>query len=83
MTLKALRMATTSHDYNRNMLAISTGPWPSVLPTAPASERCHSALSEKHMNFGEDSKNEDSKDIQELGQGNRGSFKRLSIPLQG
>ena len=45
--------------------------------TASASETYHSALPEKLANFGEDLKNKDLKDIQELGQGNRGSVKRV------
>ena len=45
--------------------------------TASASKTYHSALSEKLANFGEDLKNEDLKDIQELGQGNGGSVKKV------
>jgi len=77
MTLKAPKIATTSHDHDGNMLTVSTGPQSSALPTASASKTYHNALSEKLANFGEDLKNEDLKDIQELGQGNGGSVKKV------
>jgi len=77
MTLKAPKIATTPHDHDGNMLTVSTGPASSALPTASASRTYHNALSEKLANFGEDLKNEDLKDIQELGQGNGGSVKKV------
>ena len=79
MTLKAPKIGTssTSNDYDGNMLTVPHGPSSSAPPTASASKTYHSALSEKLANFGEDLKNEDLKDIQELGQGNGGSVKKV------
>jgi mitogen-activated protein kinase kinase len=59
------------------MLTVANGLSTSAPPTASASKTYHSALSEKLANFGEDLKNEDLKDIQELGQGNGGSVKKV------
>lgn len=77
MTLKAPKIATTSHDHDGTLLTVSNGLPSSAPPTASASKTYHSALSEKLANFGEDLKNEDLKDIQELGQGNGGSVKKV------
>lgn len=77
MTLKAPKIATTSHDHDGSMLTVANGSTSSAPPTASASKTYHSALSEKLANFGEDLKNEDLKDIQELGQGNGGSVKKV------
>ena len=77
MTLKAPKVATTSRDQDGNMLTVSNDLPSSAPPTASASKTYHSALSEKLANFGEDLKNEDLKDIQELGQGNGGSVKKV------
>jgi mitogen-activated protein kinase kinase len=78
MTLKAPKIATASHDHHDgNLLTVSNGLPSSAPPTASASKMYHSALSEKLANFGEDLKNEDLKDIQELGQGNGGSVKKV------
>ena len=76
MTLKAPKIAVTSNDHDGNMLTVPNPP-SSAPPTASASKTYHSALSEKLANFGEDLKNEDLKDIQELGQGNGGSVKKV------
>ena len=79
MTLKAPKIGTssTSNDPDGNLLTVSNGLPSSAPPTASASKTYHSALSEKLANFGEDLKNEDLKDIQELGQGNGGSVKKV------
>ena len=80
MTLKAPKigaLSTTSNDYDGTMLTVSHGLPSSAPPTASASKTYHSALSEKLAKFGEDLKNEDLKDIQELGQGNGGSVKKV------
>ena len=77
MTLKAPKIATPSNDHDGNLLTVSNGLSSSAPPTASASKTYHSALSEKLANFGEDLKNEDLKDIQELGQGNGGSVKKV------
>ena len=77
MTLKAPKIATTSQDHDGSLLTVSNGLTSSAPPTASASRTYHSALSEKLANFGEDLKNEDLKDIQELGQGNGGSVKKV------
>lgn len=77
MTLKAPKIATTSHDHDGSLLTVSNGLTSSAPPTASASKTYHSALSEKLANFGEDLKNEDLKDIKELGQGNGGSVKKV------
>ena len=77
MTLKAPKIAATSNDHDGTMLTVSNGTPSSAPPTASASKMYHSALSEKLANFGEDLKNEDLKDIQELGQGNGGSVKKV------
>lgn len=77
MTLKAPKLATTSNDHDGSVLTVSNGLPLSAPPTASASKTYHSALSEKLANFGEDLKNEDLKDIQELGQGNGGSVKKV------
>ena len=77
MTLKAPKIATTSQDHDGSLLTVSNGLTSSAPPTASASKTYHSALSEKLANFGEDLKNEDLKDIQELGQGNGGSVKKV------
>jgi len=76
MTLKAPKIAVTSNDHDGNLLTVPHPP-SSAPPTASASKTYHSALSEKLANFGEDLKNEDLKDIQELGQGNGGSVKKV------
>jgi len=77
MTLKAPKISTTSHDQDGSLLTVSNNLPSSAPPTASASKTYHSALSEKLANFGEDLKNEDLKDIQELGQGNGGSVKKV------
>ena len=79
MTLKAPKIgsSSTSNDHDGNLLTVSNGLSSSAPPTASASKTYHSALSEKLANFGEDLKNEDLKDIQELGQGNGGSVKKV------
>lgn len=82
MTLKAPKIGTSSttsnnNDHDGNLLTVSNGLPSSAPPTASASKTYHSALSEKLANFGEDLKNEDLKDIQELGQGNGGSVKKV------
>lgn len=77
MTLKAPKIGSTSNDHDGNLLTVSNGLSSSAPPTASASKTYHSALSEKLANFGEDLKNEDLKDIQELGQGNGGSVKKV------
>jgi mitogen-activated protein kinase kinase len=77
MTLKAPKISTTSNDHDGSLLTVSNGHPSSAPPTASASKTYHSALSEKLANFGEDLKNEDLKDIQELGQGNGGSVKKV------
>ena len=76
MTLKAPKITVTSNDHDGNLLTV-TNPPTSAPPTASASKTYHSALSEKLANFGEDLKNDDLKDIQELGQGNGGSVKKV------
>jgi len=77
MTLKAPKISTTSHDQDGSLLTVSNGLPSSAPPTASASKTYHSALSEKLAKFGEDLKNDDLKDIQELGQGNGGSVKKV------
>lgn len=79
MTLKAPKIggSTTSNDQDGGLLTVSTTHPSSAPPTASASKNYHSALSEKLAKFGEDLKNEDLKDVQELGQGNGGSVKKV------
>lgn len=79
MTLKAPKIgaSSTPQDHDGTLLTVSNGLPSSAPPTASASKMYHSALSEKLANYGEDLKNEDLKDIQELGQGNGGSVKKV------
>jgi mitogen-activated protein kinase kinase len=76
MTLKAPKTVTTSHNHNGSLLTISNGLSFLEPPTALALKMYHSALSEKLADFAEGLKNEDLKDIQELGWGNGGSIKK-------
>ena len=79
MTLKAPKIGnkSSSNDHDGNLLTLPNAPPSSAPPTASAARTYHSALSETLANFGEDLKNEDLKDIQELGQGNGGSVKKV------
>ena len=87
MTLSAPKLGQTpvTNDADGNLLAVGVGP-PSAPPTATASGRrntYHTTLSKTLANLDMnaetrfDLRNEDLKDLQELGQGNGGSVKKV------